>query len=95
MATFTHGAAIGFAGRDFDPVQVVDLLVRERCTALHGVPTMYIAILKHLDKIGVTIDTIRTGIAAGTKVPPALISEIQERLGYQFVGNTYGMLRCS
>lgn len=56
---------------------------------------MYIAILKHLDKIGVTIDTIRTGIAAGTKVPPALISEIQERLGYQFVGNTYGMSRCS
>ncbi|KAJ4215042.1 hypothetical protein NW759_010071 [Fusarium solani] len=95
MATFTHGAAIGFAGRDFDPVQVVDLLVRERCTALHGVPTMYIAILKHLDKIGVTIDTIRTGIAAGTKVPPALISEIQERLGYQFVGNTYGMTETS
>ncbi|RSL51329.1 hypothetical protein CEP53_008469 [Fusarium sp. AF-6] len=89
MATFTHGAAIGFAGRDFDPAQVVDLLVRERCTALHGVPTMYIAILKHLDNIGVTIDTIRTGIAAGTKIPPALITEIQERLGYQFVGNTY------
>ncbi|RSL52242.1 hypothetical protein CEP54_011001 [Fusarium duplospermum] len=95
MATFTHGAAIGFAGRDFDPAQVVDLLVRERCTALHGVPTMYIAILKHLDNIGVTIDTIRTGIAAGTKIPPALITEIQERLGYQFVGNTYGMTETS
>lgn len=90
MATFTHGASIGFAGRDFDAALVVDLLVKERATALHGVPTMFIAIVKQLDKLGINIDTIRCGIAAGTKVPPALLSEIEKRLGYKHIAITYG-----
>lgn len=90
MATFTHGAAIGFAGRDFDAAQMVDMLIREKCTALHGVPTMFIAVMKQLDKIGAEVKTIRTGIAAGTKIPPALMTEIQQRLGYEHVAITYG-----
>ncbi|KAF4983686.1 hypothetical protein FDECE_17248 [Fusarium decemcellulare] len=95
MATFTHGAAIGFAGRDFDPAQVVDMLVREKCTALHGVPTMFIAVLKQMDQVGANVNTIRTGIAAGTKIPPALLEEVQRRLGYKHIAITYGMTETS
>ncbi|KAJ3545117.1 hypothetical protein NM208_g2673 [Fusarium decemcellulare] len=95
MATFTHGAAVGFAGRDFDPAQVVDMLVREKCTALHGVPTMFIAVLKQMDQVGANVNTIRTGIAAGTKIPPALLEEVQRRLGYKHIAITYGMTETS
>ncbi|KAH7354822.1 hypothetical protein BKA65DRAFT_604925 [Rhexocercosporidium sp. MPI-PUGE-AT-0058] len=95
MAAFTSGAAIGFAGRDFDPVRVVDLLVAERCTALHAVPTMYIAIMKQMDKLGITIDTLRTGVAAGAKIPAALLEEVQRKLGYQHLAITYGMTETS
>lgn len=90
MATFTHGTCIGFAGRDFDASQVVDMIVRERCTALHGVPTMVTAVMQHMDRAGVQISTIKKGILAGTKVPPAVIAEVQKRLGYKHVGITYG-----
>lgn len=90
MATFTHGACIGFAGRDFDAPQVVDMLVREGCTALHGVPTMFTAILQHMNRTGVEVKTVKKGIAAGTKVPPAVAAEVQKRLGYEHIAITYG-----
>lgn len=102
MATFTHGACIGFAGRDFDAAQVVDMLMREGCTALHGVPTMFTAIMQHMSHTGVKIGTVKKGIAAGTKVPPAIAAEVRRQLGYEFVAITYGTfdrlftnLRCS
>lgn len=90
MAAFTHGATIGFAGRDFDAAAVVDMLIQERATALHGVPTMFTAIMSEMEKRGVEIDTIRTGIAAGTKVPPALLEELERRMGYKHIAITYG-----
>ncbi|KAL2205947.1 acetyl-CoA synthetase-like protein [Sarocladium strictum] len=95
MAAFTSGAATGFAGRDFDAATVVDLLVQERCTALHAVPTMYIAIMKQMDKLGIAIDTLRTGVAAGAKIPAALLEEVQRKLGYQHLAITYGMTETS
>ena len=90
MATFTRGATIGFAGRDFEVAPVVDMLVKERCTALHGVPTMFYAILNEIERLGIEIKTIKKGVAAGTKVPPALHEEIQRRLGYEHVTIAYG-----
>ncbi|KAL2071964.1 hypothetical protein VTL71DRAFT_11307 [Oculimacula yallundae] len=95
MAAFTSGAATAFAGRDFDPVGVVDLLVTERCTALHAVPTMYIAIMKQMNKLGITIDTLRTGVAAGAKIPAALLEEVQRKLGYKHLAIVYGMTETS
>lgn len=90
IAAYTHGTSIVFANRDFDPAAVVNLLVRERCTVLHGVPTMLSAIMQQMDKMGVKLNTLRTGIAAGTKVPPALMTELQKRLGFKNIAITYG-----
>lgn len=90
LATFTHGACIGFAGRDFDPPQVVDMLLREECTALHGVPTMLTAIMQYMDRSGIKVNTVKKGIAAGTKIPPAVAAEVQKRLGYEHVAILYG-----
>lgn len=80
------------AKRDFDAAAVVDLLVQERCTILHGVPTMFTAIMQHMNKMHIAIDTIRTGIAAGTNIPPALVDMLHKKLGFRSVCITYGML---
>ena len=66
------------------------MLVRERCTVLHGVPTMFTAIMKELDRTGIKINTLAKGIAAGAKIPPALLDEIERRLGYKHAAITYG-----
>ncbi|VUC26576.1 unnamed protein product [Clonostachys rosea] len=95
MAAFTNGAGTAFAGRDFDAAQVVDVLTKERCTALHAVPTMYISIMKQMDKLGITIETLRTGVAAGAKIPSALLEEVQRKLGYEHIAITYGMTETS
>jgi len=47
LACLTHGAAIIYAGEAFDPLAVLETVAAERCTALHGVPTMFIAELGH------------------------------------------------
>lgn len=91
LASFTHGSSIIFAGRDFEAPAVVDMIIKEKCTVLHGVPTMLTAVLQELEKTGRSVRTIRKGIAAGTKVPPALLTELEKKLGYQHIGITYGM----
>jgi len=90
MSALTHGSAIRWASRDFDVVAVVDMLVEERCTVLHGVPTMFTAILQQLEKTGLPIDTIRTGIVGGSKVPPWLMSSLMKRLGFRDLTIAYG-----
>jgi mevalonyl-CoA ligase len=90
LAAYTHGTTMAYANRDFDAAAVVDVLLKERCTVLHGVPTMFTAIMQHMASIGAKIDTLRTGIAAGSKVPPALLMELQQRLGFQNVAVAYG-----
>lgn len=90
LATLAHGGSVVYAGRDFDAKLVANALVAERCTVLHGVPTMFSAILEVLRQKGRKIDSIRTGIAAGSKVPPPLVAELRGRMGFKDTAITYG-----
>ncbi|KAF7181263.1 hypothetical protein CNMCM7691_000481 [Aspergillus felis] len=95
LASLIHGSTTVFPHRDFDASAVIDALVKERCTVLHGVPTMFSAILQQLHQTGIEIKTLRTGIVAGSKVPPTLLREVQEKLGYRDIAITYGMTETS
>lgn len=95
MAVLAHGASIIFAARDFEARAVCDILIREQATVLHGVPTMFTAIMQELERSGRTVTTLRKGIAAGTKVPPAILTELENRLGYEHIAITYGMTETS
>ncbi|PGH09908.1 hypothetical protein AJ80_07618 [Polytolypa hystricis UAMH7299] len=95
MSALTHGASIIFAQRDFDAPAVCGMLIRERATVLHGVPTMFTAVLNELERSGRKITTLRKGIAAGTKIPPALLTELERKLGYEHIAITYGMTETS
>jgi fatty-acyl-CoA synthase len=58
-----------FPGEGFDPVATLQAVQAERCTALHGVPTMFIAELDHPDFARYDLSTLRTGIMAGAPCP--------------------------
>ncbi|GIK05041.1 acyl-CoA synthetase member 2 mitochondrial [Aspergillus viridinutans] len=95
LAAFIHGSTTVLPHRDFDARAVIDAVVAERCTVLHGVPTMFAAILQDLHQTGIEIRTLRTGIMAGSKVPPSLLREVHEKLGYRDIAITYGMTETS
>lgn len=90
MCALTHGASIIFSGRDFHAPFVCDMLIKEKATVLHGVPTMFTAIMQELERSGRKVTTLKKGIAAGTKVPPAILTELEQKLGYKHIAITYG-----
>ena len=81
-----------YPSRDFNPEAIADALLDEGCTVLHGVPTMFSAILSVLQKQGRKIDTIRTGLVAGSKVPPPLLLELRNLMGFRDTMVCYGKL---
>ncbi len=90
LAALTHGSSIVFPSETFQPLSVLDAVIKYRCTALHGVPTMFAAELELL-KPGTKIPSLRTGIAAGASVPRKMMNDLQKRLNMVEVTNTYGI----
>ncbi|TQM31420.1 AMP-binding protein [Nocardia bhagyanarayanae] len=101
LAATSHGAAVVIPAPSFDPAATLDAVVRERCTSLYGVPTMFIAVLAELDavleKTGETPDlsTLRTGIMAGSPCPVEVMKRVIDRLGMHEVCICYGMTETS
>src|SRR6185312_5377078 len=65
LACTTHGAAMVYPGEGFDPLATLETVAEERCTGLHGVPTMFIAQLDHPEFKTFNLSSLRTGIMAG------------------------------
>ena len=79
LAAMTHGAASVLAGEGFEPLAVLETVARERCTALHGVPTMFIAELEHPRFGEFDLSSLRTGIMAGSPCPIAVMRRVVDR----------------
>jgi len=94
MACFNHGATMVILEK-FDPVNVMMSVERERCTALYGVPTMFIAILEHPLFPRFDFGTLRTGIMAGSPCPAKTMSECVERMHMTEVTICYGLTESS
>jgi acyl-CoA synthetase (AMP-forming)/AMP-acid ligase II len=95
LAAFTNGSSIVFPADQFDASLTYDAIVAERCTALLGVPTMFIAMLSVLPTKRYKINTIRTGLAAGSMVPAPLLERVDKELGVSGVLIAYGMTETS
>ena len=95
LACFTHGATIVFPDEGFDPVTVLAAVEAERCTALHGVPTMFIAELEHPDFDGHQLSQLRTGIMAGAPCPIEVMKRLVSRMNMREVTICYGMTETS
>jgi len=95
LACVTHGATMVFPGEGFEPKSVLETVQRERCTGLHGVPTMFIALLDHPDFAQYDLSTLRTGIMAGSPCPAEVMSRVIERMHLSEITIAYGMTETS
>lgn len=100
LATWSYGAGVVYPSEIFDPVAIVDAIIEEKCTALHGVPTHFLRMLAEIDERrarGEEPDTrsLRTGIAAGSPIPIALMQELIAKLNLVDLTNAYGMTETS
>ena len=95
LVCLTSGAAMVFPGQAFDPVVVLKTVAEERCTALHGVPTMFLSMLDHEDFADFDLSSLRTGIAAGAPCPPAMMRRMIEAMNLVDITIGYGMTETS
>jgi fatty-acyl-CoA synthase len=95
LAAMTHGAASILSGDGFDPVAVLTTVANERCTALHGVPTMFIAQLEHPRFDEFDLSSLRTGIMAGSPCPTAVMRRVVAEMHMPEVTICYGMTETS
>jgi fatty-acyl-CoA synthase len=95
MACMTHGACMVVPGEGFDPLLTLRTVQDERCTALHGVPTMFIAMLDHPRFAGFDLSTLRTGIMAGSTCPVEVMRRVIEQMNMRDITIAYGMTETS
>ncbi|MFW5635233.1 MAG: AMP-binding protein [Thermodesulfobacteriota bacterium] len=94
LAAVTHGAALVVL-ETFDPVEVMAAVEAEKCTALYGVPTMFIAVLQHklFDKFD--FSSLRTGIMAGSPCPIEVMRQVIDRMHMTDITICYGLTEAS
>lgn len=95
LACVTHGSAMVYPAEAFDPVATLEAVAAERCTALHGVPTMFIAELDHPRFAEFDLSSLRTGIMAGSPCPIEVMKRVVDRMNMREVTIAYGMTETS
>ncbi|APE45662.1 AMP-binding protein (plasmid) [Sulfitobacter alexandrii] len=95
LGAVSKGAAMVFPGEAFDPDQTLDALAAESCTALYGVPTMFVAMLQKLDEVPRDLSSLRTGIMAGAPCPVDVMKRVNDRMNMKEVTICYGMTETS
>jgi acyl-CoA synthetase (AMP-forming)/AMP-acid ligase II len=98
MATATHGSAIVFPTEAFNALATLEAVREYKCTALYGVPTMFVAELELLAHGAVPRDGfqhLRTGIAAGSSIPAELMRKLHKNLNLTELTICYGMTETS
>lgn len=95
LACLTHGATAVFPDSAFDPVTTLEAVVAEKCTALHGVPTMFIAELDLPNFSDFDLSTLRTGIMAGAPCPVEIMKRVMKEMNMQEILIAYGQTECS
>lgn len=95
LACVSRGAAMVFPSEGFDAGETLAAVQDERCTALHGVPTMFIAELEHPRFSDFDLSSLRTGIMAGAPCPVAVMRKVIDRMHMKQVTIAYGMTETS
>ncbi|MFZ3220979.1 MAG: AMP-binding protein, partial [Rhodoferax sp.] len=95
LACFTHGATVVYPNDAFDPLTVLQTVQDERCTGLHGVPTMFIAELDHPRFAEFDLSSLRTGIMAGSPCPTEVMKRVVDDMHLSQITIAYGMTETS
>ena len=95
LAATAYGVKMVFPGEAFEPGETLAAVDEEGCTALHGVPTMFAAMLDHPDFPKRKVKGVRTGIMAGSPCPEPLMKRVIRDIGASEITIAYGMTETS
>nr|WP_246356009.1 AMP-binding protein [Paraburkholderia humisilvae] len=95
LACVSVGASMVFPAEAFDPETTLAAISEERCTALHGVPTMFIAELEHPNFSRYDLRTLRTGLMAGSPCPIEVMRRVIDQMNLAQITIAYGMTETS
>ncbi|TXS57464.1 AMP-binding protein [Streptomyces sp. t39] len=95
LAATSHGACMVIPAPSFDPAATLRAVEEERCTALYGVPTMFIAELNLPDFASYDLSSLRTGIMAGSPCPVEVMKRVVAEMHMSEVSICYGMTETS
>ena len=95
MAAATHGTTMVLPSPTFDAAEVLKTVEKERCTAVHGVPTMFIAELSLPDFWKYNLKSLRTGIMAGSPCPIEVMKQVNTKMNMSEIVIVYGQTETS
>jgi fatty-acyl-CoA synthase len=95
MACVVHGSAIVVPAPSFDAGATLVAIAAERCTAVYGVPTMFVSQLEHPDFARFDVTSLRTGIMSGAPCPLPLMEKVVSRMGIREICIGYGQTEAS
>jgi fatty-acyl-CoA synthase len=95
VAALTHGSTIVLPSDTFDARRCLDAIQEERCTAIYGVPTMFIAQIEHPEFSRYRLDTLRTGVVSGASCPAMVMRRMIEEMHLPEITVGYGMTEIS
>ena len=95
IACITHGSAMVLPSPSFNAKAVLTAVQQEKCTALHGVPTMFIAELSHPAFSQYDLSSLRTGIMAGSPCPVEVMKEVSSKMHMDEIVIVYGQTETS
>jgi fatty-acyl-CoA synthase len=95
LGCVSRGATMVYPAEAFEPKAVLETVQAEKCAALYGVPTMFIAMLGHPDFASFDLTSLRTGIMAGSPCPIEVMRQVIERMHMPQVTIAYGMTETS
>lgn len=94
LGAYTHASAL-VPLEWFDPLRALEYVERERCTAIYGVPTMFLAELEQLSSHSFDLSSLRTGIMAGALCPEPLMRKVIEQMSLNELTIAYGLTEAS
>jgi fatty-acyl-CoA synthase len=95
LSCVTHGAAMVYPSDGFDALATLEAVAEERCTALYGVPTMFIAMLGHPAFHSFDLSALRTGVMAGAPCPIEVMKRCISEMNMREITIGYGMTETS
>lgn len=95
LGAVSNGATMVFPGDSFEPKSTLKALSSERCTAVYGVPTMFVAMLQEMETQSFDLGSLRTGIMAGAPCPVEVMEKVNSQMNMNEVTICYGMTETS
>lgn len=95
MVCAVHGSTMVFPSESFQPNATLGAIEQERCTAIYGVPAMFMAMLEHDEYPCHDLSSLRTGIMAGAPCPIAVMKRVTQEMGARQITIGYGQTEAS